>query len=86
MKNIKSIKGQCGNIDIFEYSKKYLIAKPKGYISRSMIRKDFETIESFDSKGFEYFVDLTDFVIPNPINLIYLRKLKSLEHLKNIIL
>lgn len=81
MDKIKSIKGRFGKIEIFELSKNHLVAKPKGYISSSMIKDDFHAVKSFDSKSFEYYVDLTDSVIPNPINLIYLRKLKGLKNL-----
>lgn len=86
MEEVKLIKGKLGSIRIFTINHHTLIAKPSGYISPRMIREDFEFVKHYKIVDFQYFVDLTNFVVPNPLNIYYLSKLTSIQNLKQYII
>lgn len=80
----KNIHGRWGRITMRLYEdshqRKHLVAQPKGYVSFSMIREDYSVIRDHPNSHIIYYVDLTNFVLPNPINLYYLRQLHRLEN------
>jgi len=86
MATLHLINSSMGSIKITSPVDNVLVAKPSGYISLSMIKEDFEFVKNYDSEGFNYFVDLSGFVIPNPVNLYYLRQLNTVPGLQKYII
>jgi len=79
---LHQINSSFGTIEITAPSERILVAKPSGLISLSMIKEDFEYVNDYPVYGFDYYVDLTGFVIPNPLNLYYLKKLNAIPRLQ----
>ena len=86
MEEIKHIKGLGGTIKIYSNHKNFLLAKPYGYVSAKMARIDLETIQQYEQNKFYYFVDITGFVIPSPLNLWFIRKFKDIPKLEKYII
>lgn len=78
---IKKIAGKFGAITIEQFGNT-VVVKPKGYVSPRMIRADFEFISNLKEEV-DYFVDLRRFILPHPLNLVYLRKIGALPHINS---
>ena len=81
-----TIQSKLGSIHIYAPQENILVAKPSGYISLRMIRADYNVVQQYPNERFDYYVDLTDFVIPNPVNLYYLHRLNTIPKLSQYIL
>jgi cytochrome P450 len=78
---VKTIKGFFGQIEIYLVDKSNYIAVPKGYISISMIREDYQFVKNIQAPKVTYAVWFKHFIFPNPINLFYLRKILRYDHI-----
>ena len=86
MEELKHVKGIFGGVKIYTNNKNFLLAKPYGYVSPKMTKADLVTIQEYEKNNFDYFVDISGFVIPNPFNLWYVRKFKDIPRLKEYII
>lgn len=86
MEQLQYIKGTLGEIRIYTNHKNFILAKPSGFVSVKMTREDLKTIQQYDKNSFDYYVDITGFVIPSPFNLWYVRKFKEIPKLKKYII
>lgn len=86
MEQVKHIKGNFGGVKIHTNNKNFLLAKPYGYVSPKMAKADLVIIQQYEKNDFDYFVDITAFVLPNPFNLWYVRKFKDIPRLKKYII
>ena len=78
---VKKIKGSFGHIEIFLIDKSHYIAVPRGYISILMIKEDYQFVKNIQSPKVTYAVWFNYFIIPNPINFYFLRKIIRFPHI-----
>ena len=60
------------------------ITKPSGYVSPSMVRDTLTAADRFGHRhpgGWSYVVDTSNFIVPNPLNVVHLRVVPHLAHL-----
>jgi hypothetical protein len=66
--------------------KSYLLMMPVGLINPSFIKMVLKHGHEFGitrPNGWRYIVDTSAFLIPNPLNLLYLRKVQSLPNISS---
>jgi hypothetical protein len=78
---VKKIKGSFGHIEIFLIDESNYIAVPRGYISIAMIKEDYQFLKNIQSPKVTYGVWFHYFIVPNPINIFFLRKIIRFPHI-----
>jgi hypothetical protein len=86
MKRIFLIHNIFGSLEIFEDEKRnLLLICPRGIINPSFVKADLKIAEEFGVRHktrWVYLVNSQNVLFPNPLNLIYLRRIKNLPGLK----
>jgi hypothetical protein len=88
MKLILDISKQGGRLEIYSI-RNTLYIRPSGIINPILIKEDLKAAMIFglmNPKGWEYIVDTSNVLFPNPVNLFYLKKIKDLPNLNNYII
>jgi len=82
------LRGRGGSVEIIEDGHIY-IARPKGYISRSLLRRGLEHTRAFADAhpdGWWHVTDGVHFVVPSPLNPFLLRRIRRLPHIRGYVL
>lgn len=82
LNEILDITKSFGRLRIYTHENKFIV-RPSGIINPSLIKIDLLMAKEFGDKssGWNYIVDTSEVIIANPINLIFLRSVKSLPNL-----
>lgn len=90
MKKVVEIEKEGGKLEIFEdLSKNIFLARPHGMINPGLVAEDLERASAFSKKVGEpwfYVTNTEDVKLVNPFNLLYLKEVKKLQKLKEIVI
>jgi hypothetical protein len=79
-----------GKLEVFEDLKqKIFLARPHGVINPSLLSKDLDSARHFSNEvrtGWSYVTDTSDVKLVNPLNLLYLKEVKKIKNLKQIVI
>jgi hypothetical protein len=89
MEKITEKKRSGGRVEIFQdLKRKFFLARPHGIINPSLLREDLDRARHFSNEvqgGWSYVTDTSDVKLVNPLNLFYLKEVKKIKHLKQIV-
>lgn len=78
-----------GRLEIFEDQKNaFFLARPHGIINPSLLKEDLERARGFANKvnrSWSYITNTEDIWLVNPFNLMYLKEVKKIKKLKQIV-
>ncbi len=90
MKKVVELNQDGGKLEIFEdLSKNIFIARPHGMINPALVEEDLNRAEAFSKKIGEpwfYVTNTEDVRLVNPFNLLYLKEVKKLQKLQEIVI
>lgn len=90
MKKVVEVEKEGGKLEIFEdLSKNIFLARPQGMINPALVAEDLERARAFSKKIGKpwFYVTNTEGVkLVNPFNLLYLKEVKKLQKLKEIVI
>jgi predicted AAA+ superfamily ATPase len=79
-----------GSLEVLEdFNKNFLLLKPHGIINPTLLEEDLKRARSFSQKvkgEWSYVTNTEDVRLVNPANLLYLKEVKKLKKLKQIII
>lgn len=89
MEKVADKKESGGHLEVFEdFNRKIFLAKPHGIINPGLVAEDLKRAQNFAQtvKGeWSYMTDTSGVMIANPFNLLFLKEIKKLPKLKEII-
>lgn len=81
---------QGGEVEIFEdVAKGLFLAVPHGIINPTLLKTDLQKAKNFSKKvgqPWYYVTNTEDIKLVNPFNLLYLKEIKKLQNLKQIVI
>lgn len=89
MQQLETVKANFGEITFFtNQDKTILLAKPKGYIGPSLVKKDLAYVEEFEKSivhQWTYLIDISNVKAVSPINPFLLKGLKRFERMQEYV-
>jgi hypothetical protein len=83
-------KDQFGSLTLYKDIERGLfVVEPRGVINPGLVKIDLKKAYDFgqgQQQGWIYLVNSTSVLFPNPLNLLYLKKIKSLPYLKQYVI
>lgn len=90
MEKVADKKESGGHLEVFEdFKRNIFLARPHGIINPTLLETDLAKAKKFSQtvKGeWSYMTDTSDVWLVNPFNLMYLKEVKKLPKLKQIII
>ena len=89
MKKILDEVRNTGKLELFEdLRRKIFLAQPSGVVNPSLVKDDLKMARNFANRvrgGWTYITNTEGIILANPFNLFYLKEVKKLKNLKEII-
>lgn len=90
MEKVTDKKESGGRLEIFEDFKRHIfLARPQGFVNPSLASEDLDQVKQFAEEvngSWSYVSDTSGIKFSNPINLMYLKEVKKLKNLKQIVI
>lgn len=78
-----------GSVDFYtDLKRKIFLARPHGFINPSLLKEDVIAAHAFAkdcNSPWTYITNTEDVLMVNPFNLLYLKEVKKIRHLKRIV-